>query len=86
MILKACCIIHTMVVEERKHFYSGDGAVGLREFMDTDSSTVISQLSFQIGEASPFEQVLHSIQVSDDIKCIEKHNEILAALSHTFPI
>ncbi len=67
-ILKACCIILSMVVEERKHLYNGNGAGGLREFTDTDSSAVLAQYAFHGAEATPFQQIIRIVQVSDDIK------------------
>lgn len=85
IIMKACVIIHNMLVEERKEFYASNGIGGPRGdfFHQNDESEQPNapQLTpIDRSQLSPFEELLLHVSVSDDVKNREKHFKLRRAL------
>jgi hypothetical protein len=67
VIVKACVILHNMIVDARKDTYSSDGARGLsRSFQD--ASEVADLEVFRVEDETPFFLFKHMYRTSSNIK------------------
>lgn len=80
MIMKACRIIHSMVVEKRKPLYVGNGIGGLRGTKANDGSDIAFVPLNLAAQASLVDRIRFRHTIADDIKCVEKHQRLLGAL------
>lgn len=78
-IIKACFIIHNMVVEKRKALYVGNGIGGLRDTTANDESETAFVPLNLAAQTSLVDRIRFRHTIADDVKCAEKHQRLVRA-------